>query len=472
MTRPVTAYLMLLALAALMVAVAAFAARRMHNAADFVISSRRQQAWVAALGYTGGATSAWLLVLMCAAAFSWGISALWLWIGTLFCCVINLWFVAPRLRMASVGQDQVTLIQMLSADAGERLQPAVARSAVFIVTTLLLLFAGAALRFGADMIEAQLAFSASTVITSSLLLVAICLFCGGLFAASICDALQMSLLLAAAVLLLLPAWIAGGGWAGLSASTAASPGLFGGRSGVAAVAFVIGMLSIGLAMPGQVQALSRCVAVRDEAAFKDLRWIALIWTALLLGTVLMCGWCASVMYAGLEDPREAMFTLATRMLPPWLSVILVLALAGAVMLSTASLLLTVAASFAAGSLVRGRVALLVVSVLLCVLAIYLPGDSLDHGFFAFTALGASFGPLLLVRLSGKRIRPRSTLGAMWAGFILSILFHLLPDAPGDFLERVLPFIAALGIALGGGERRRNPDRADRSQETMHDRVPI
>jgi sodium/proline symporter len=52
------------------------------------------------------------------------------------------------------------------------------------------------------------------------------------------------------------------------------------------------------------------------------------------------------------------------------------------------------------------------------------------------------------------------------------VFHLLPDSPGDFLERVLPFIAALGIALTGGERRRNPDRADRSQETMHDRVPI
>jgi sodium/proline symporter len=64
------------------------------------------------------------------------------------------------------------------------------------------------------------------------------------------------------------------------------------------------------------------------------------------------------------------------------------------------------------------------------------------------------------------------LGAIWSGFALTTLFHLLPDAPGDFMERVLPFIAALGIALSGGERRRNPDRADRSQETVHDRVPI
>src|SRR5690606_41993440 len=61
------------------------------------------------------------------------------------------------------------------------------------------------------------------------------------------------------------------------------------------------------------------------------------------------------------------------------------------------------------------------------------------------------GPILLVRLSGKRLRPGSMLGAMWSGFILTLIFHLLPDSPGDFLERVLPFVASLGIALRSEE---------------------
>jgi sodium/proline symporter len=107
-----------------------------------------------------------------------------------------------------------------------------------------------------------------------------------------------------------------------------------------------------------------------------------------------------------------------------------------------------------------------------IVALYVPGTILDQAALAFTAMGSSFGPLLLVRLTGKRIRAGSTLGAMWAGFILTLVFHVLPDSPGDFLERVFPFIAALGIALTGGERRHNPDRADRAQETVHDRVPI
>ena len=91
---------------------------------------------------------------------------------------------------------------------------------------------------------------------------------------------------------------------------------------------------------------------------------------------------------------------------------------------------------------------------------------------ALGLMGSTLGPLMLVRLGGKRVRPGSTLGALWAGALLTLVFHLLPDAPGDFLERVLPFVAGLGIALSGGERRRNPDRADRAEETVHDRLPI
>jgi len=107
----------------------------------------------------------------------------------------------------------------------------------------------------------------------------------------------------------------------------------------------------------------------------------------------------------------------------------------------------------------------------CLVA-YEPVSLLNQWLFAYNVMGASFGPLLLVRLTGKRVRPGSTLGAMWAGCILTVLFHLLPDSPGDILERVFPFVASLGIALTGGDRRRNPDRADRAQDTVHDRVPI
>jgi hypothetical protein len=36
---------------------------------------------------------------------------------------------------------------------------------------------------------------------------------------------------------------------------------------------------------------------------------------------------------------------------------------------------------------------------------------------------------------------------MLTGFLLTIVFYLAPDAPGDVLERIVPFFAALALVL-------------------------
>ena len=308
-------------------------------------------------------------------------------------------------------------------------------------------------------------------------------FAGGLRAASVIDAVQSGVLIAVALFLPLPALIATGGLTELRMAFMTigpeATDWFGGKNGVAAIAFAAGVIGLGLAMCGQPHALARFMAAKDETTLRIARWVAPVWIAILLAAVVFCGWCARVLYSGLENPEQSLAVIASRLLPRARDADRGRT-CGAVISAIASQLLVLASGFAIDlkrpttplSLPWLRGMLLVTAVLACLALLYAPSSIVDHAMFAFTALGASLGPLLLVRLSGKRIRPGSTLGAMWAGFILSLVFHLLPDSPGDFLERVLPFIAALGIALTGGERRRNPDRADRSQETMHDRVPI
>ncbi|MGH8188885.1 MAG: sodium:solute symporter family transporter, partial [Steroidobacteraceae bacterium] len=355
--------------------------------------------------------------------------------------------------------------------------------AVFIVLAMLLLQIATMLRFAGALLD-DFGFAPTSVTLLSLALVAITLFVGGMRAAGVVDAVQMIALLCVAVFLPLPALVATGGWEELKAAvTSLGPGAmdwFGDKRGVAAIAFAAGVLGLGLATLGQPQAVNRLMAAKDEASLRIARWVAPLWIAVLLAAVLLCGWCASVLYAGLDRPLESLPVIASRLLPPGLAAMIVLTLAATVIAGISGQLLVIATSLAVDlkrptaplSLGWLRGGLLIGVVLAAVTALYASDAITGDALFAFTALGASLGPLLFVRLSGKRIRPGATLAAMWAGFVLSVLFHLLPDSPGDFLERVLPFIAALGIALTGGERRRNPDRADRSQETVHDRVPI
>jgi sodium/proline symporter len=483
MTGSATVILTILLLVAALPAIGIWASRRTHNAADFAIANRRLGPWLVSFGYAANALNAWMLMGTAAAAFAWGISAVWIWGAFVFGCTLNLWFVAPRLRAIGVGTGEITVIQVLSADAGDRLQPVVVRSAVFIVLAMLFLQIAMMLRFAGSLLD-DFGFAPTSVTLLSLALVGVSVFVGGMRAVSLTDAVQSIAFLCIAVFLPLPALVATGGWEELKAAvTSLGPGAmdwFGDKRGVAAVAFAAGAFGLGLATLGQPHAANRLMAAKDEASLRIARWIAPLWVAVLLAAVLLCGWCASVLYAGLERPLESLPVIASRLLPPGLAAMIVLALAASVIAGVSGQLLVVATSFAV-DLKRPMAALslgwlrvgLVIGVALAAVTAFYASDAITRDpMFAFTALGASIGPLLFVRLSGKRIRPGATLAAMWAGFVLCVLFHMLPDSPGDFLERVLPFIASLGIALTGGERRRNPDRADRSQETVHDRVPI
>lgn len=484
MSRSAAVLLTLLSFVALLLVVAAWAGRRTHNAADFVLANRRLGAWLLAVSATANTVNGWLLMTLAGAAFAWGLSAAWIWAAFVAGAALNLFFIAPRLRQASLAQGHVTLLQILSVDAGDRLQPLVARSAILIFSICVLLQASAMMRFTGELLVQEFGFNLISMTLTSVALVTVGAFAGGMRACAIGDAVQVVVIGVLAALLLLPAVVAIGGTEQFGiALTALGPvatDWFGGRNGVVALAFAAGVFGIGLGSIGQPQLAARFMAGRDESALRLASWLALAMIALLLCVVLMCGWAASILYAGLRRPELSMFAIADRALPPWLAAFIVASLIAATIANLGSQLLALSATFAIDtrkvnvtlSLAWNRAAMVLAAVLVVLATLMAPPKVFEHAMFGYAAIGASFGPLLLVRVCGKRVRPGATLGAMWTGFLLSALFHLLPDSPGDFLERVLPFVASLGIALTGGERRRNPDRADRSQETVHDRVPI
>lgn len=76
--------------------------------------------------------------------------------------------------------------------------------------------------------------------------------------------------------------------------------------------------------------------------------------------------------------------------------------------------------------------------------------------FAWTALGAAFGPVLLVRLFRGPLPPATTTFAMSAGFLLTVFAYSFAGTRGGLVERVLPFAVALLIAVWGSRRRPSP----------------
>ena len=484
MTRSTAALIVLCVYGAALVAMAIWGGRRTHNGNDFFLASRRLDTWLVALSHVANASPVWLLLVLCGAAFAWGFAAVWIWVAIVGGYALNAFYVGPRLRQVSIGQGALSMVQVLSTDAGDRLQPLIVRSAALILAIAMLLEISAVLYAAGTAFASGFGFDMTTVCITAVAAICIISLVGGFWSMSLSDVVQIAVLFLVLLIAPLAALLVTDGLEqmqiGFQALGANRTDWFGGRSGVVALAFVMGMSGLGFELSGQPHALSRYLAARDELTLRRARWLALGCIALLMGLVIVCGWAASVLYAGFDRREQVMIAMTERLLPPAVSACLIAALLGTMIIGMGNRLLVLASCLSVDmkrsvsplSFAWARVVLVFFAIAALCLALYAQESLLSQALFGFTAVGASFGPLLLVRLTGKRVRPGSTLGAMWAGFVLTLLFHVLPDSPGDFLERVFPFVAALGIALTGGERRRNPDRADRSQETVHDRVAI
>jgi sodium/proline symporter len=201
------------------------------------------------------------------------------------------------------------------------------------------------------------------------------------------------------------------------------------------------------------------MALRDHGALRRGRAIAIGWAALIYGGMLLLGLCGRVLVAHMDNHEEIFFALTTELLPPVIAGVMIAAVLSAVMSTADSQLLVAASAIShdlrpagaapAHGLGLSRLVVVGISAVAVLTALFLPDAIFSRVLFAWHAVGSALGPLLLVRLTGARIAPPAILAAMAAGFGLTVGFYFLPSAPGDAVERLVPFAVALAIAMAG-----------------------
>lgn len=438
---------------------------RTRDAAGFYLGGRTLGPWVAALAANASSSSAWSLVGTSGFAYRHGMAALWLIPGCVGGFVLNWWFVAPRLR-ARTGAA-VTLTDFL---AGDRSRPGQRAIAVFAaVLTLLCLATYVAAQMQAAGSAFAHAFGGSValgIVLGAVVTVAYTLL-GGYLAASITDTLQG--LLMAAVAVLVPAAIVLhlGGPHGFVAAVADVPAaewhlLAGGRDGGAALAFVFGLVGIGLGYPGQPHAVNKFMGMAPGASMTVARTVGIAWAVVLYGGMLVLGFAGRAAFAlppgGHED---VLYEASSRLFPPLVDGLVLAAVLGAIMSTVDSQLLVCASSVThdlgrsahgpARQLSIARATVLGIGALATATALLLPKNVFDNVLFAWAALGSAFGPLLLVRLCGRDVAPWWAFGSMVTGAGLAIAGHVAPLLGRGFDDRVLSWLAALAVAWAGRE---------------------
>jgi sodium/proline symporter len=467
----------LIAYKVVLIGIGVWASRRVHNEADFLLGGRNLGAWVAGLSYAASTSSAWVLLGFSGFVYSSGVSALWMlpgiWGGYV---AVWLWF-GPKLRREASDNNWITPTEFLCANVDERSR----RPIVVLISALILFCFMFYIAAQFDAAAAAFVSNFSMGKTSSLILGAtiILVYCllGGFWAASVTDTLQAVVMLAAA--LLVPAaavWHAGGLpeiMTNLSSMDDGFTSWTGGMPLYLLLGFILGLWGVGLGALGQPQLLARLMAVRGERERRLGFAIAMTWAVLVFLGMAALALAGRSLAVQLDNAESLFYVMAAQLLPPVFAGIVIAAILSAVMSTVDSLLLAASAAVShdlglaeksrLDAVWVSRLVMTAIVIAAVLLALMLPDTIFNRVLFAWSALGAALGPVLVARVLNREPAARARFWSIVCGFGLTVIFYTLgtmPDdggsgifdtlirlahLPGDPFERVAPWIPALLI---------------------------
>lgn len=296
---------------------------------------------------------------------------------------------------------------------------------------------------------------------------------GGYKAVAWTDLVQGVLMLLGLILLPIVAIRAAGGWSAVSNGLVLQdPGLLSlwGPEGasVSALVGVFSFLAIGLPFMGVPQLMVRFMSARSEQSLVPAMIISV--TVILLFDVgaVLTGMAGRALFPGLEDPEGILPLLSTELLPPLAGGIMMVVVLAAIMSTVDSLLILASSAvvrdwwqqmrgaalddraFAA----RGKVVTLVIGLIGIAFALHQTPLVFWFVLFAWSGLGAAFGPVLLCALWYPRTTLAGAVAGMLGGFLTTVAWVLwLKPLAWDLLEVIPGFGVGLLLTVAVSHRR-------------------
>ena len=452
----------------LLLGIGFWATRRTRDGEDYYLGGRGLGAWVSALSSAASSSSAWTLLGVSGAAFTHGLSAVWILPACLGGFALNWFVVAGPLRRLAAESGAVTLTEVLTAGFPAQWKRVAVVSASVIVLLCLGTYVSSQFQAAGKTFAEILEVDPALAVLAGGGVVLLYTMVGGFWAVSVTDLVQGLVMAVASVAVPVAALLAVGGPAGMFDGLGAVEGdaldPWRGMGGLAALGLVVGTLGIGLGYPGQPHVVNRYMALRDEAALRRGRAIAMGWALLIYLGMLVTGWCGRVLVEQLGDGEVVLLRLTTDLFPAAVAGVIVAAVLSAIM-STADSQLLVCGSTVAHDLphraARGRIgldrlAVTGLSLAAIVAAIQVQETIFNTVLFAWSGLGAAFGPLLLVRLLRGPVRARWALASMWLGFATTLVWFFTPALKGALYELVPAFaLAAIPAWIGSSREDRS-----------------
>jgi sodium/proline symporter len=445
----------LVAYLVVMVIVGIVSSRHMRTLDDYVLAGRRLGPWVAAISERASGESAWFLLGLPAAAYGAGFREYWDVVGIAGGILASWTFIAMPLRRETARLGALTLPDYfeLRFQDKTRLLRIISMAVILFFYTA---YVAAQLVGASKIFQSILGLPEGSgqliCLVIGLVIVVAYTIMGGFLAVAWTDFIQGLLMTAVAVVLPVAGLIHIGGLSQLTEKiTERGPEYFSVTSGLSGSAFffgvVVGGLSWGFGYLGQPHLLTRYMAIRKTSDLRRGGLIAMGWTLISYWGAPMIGIVGlAVLGPNLADPELVMPMLAVELLPGWLAGIMIAGATAAMMSTADSQLLVASSTLVEDIYVRlfrpaaKPESLVLISRICTVLiagvafalawtALNDPGTtSVIDGMvsYAWTGLGASFGPALVCALWWKRTTWHGVVAGMFGGMSSTIIWKQIP----------------------------------------------
>jgi sodium/proline symporter len=408
-----------------------FSYRRHISAQDFIIGSRSLNYWLTALAAHASDMSSWLFMGYPALVFTKGIFGAWVAIGLIVGMFLNWQFIAPKIRVATERFNSLTFSSFFEsrlADTSGTIRIFTALICIFFYT----IYISAALVSMGLLVETLFGIDYYYGIIIGIIVVIPYVFTGGYVTLAWIDLFQGIFLMLVIVLVSLYILSKIGGWDAIVSTAQAknlSMTLLPDFSAATLWSVFLTAASWGLGYFGQPHIVTKFMGIKNADEIPKSKYIGMSWMTLSMGAATLVGLIGMVYFKqGLADPENIFIEMVKELFHPFLIGLILCAIIATTINAMSSQVLVLSSTLTEDFYKRifkkdatsrellwvSRLGVVVVSLVAFVIAFGKYSTIYNLVHYAWSGIGASFGPLLILCLYSRKI---NKYGA-WTGVLV------------------------------------------------------
>lgn len=440
--------------------------KKKKTTGDYLLASRGVAPWLSALSAVATNNSGFMFIGMIAYSYRLGIESMWMMIGWILGDLSAWLLVHPRVRRQSEKKDVNSLAGLMGTGDGSQGSCRLIVLVSGLITVIFLgIYAAAQLKAGSTALRALFGWDVSIGMTIGAAIVVLYSFAGGIRADIWTDAAQSLVMIITMILIMVMGMQDIGGpqvlWDNLKAQDPGLISVFPEEPAFGFLAYLLGMVAGGYGTTGQPHIMTRYMAIESADKIKRAGcWYFAWYIPFFIASVAVGLYTRALMpdlpqhelAQEFHDPTELALPLVTMHLLP--DVFIGVALAGlfAATVSTADSQIIVCSGAITqdirprwrDSYLASKTGTFSITAVALLIGLYAPEGVFGLVLIAWSALAASLGSVLVIRLWGLPLSNAGALAMMITGIVVVSWWHV--SGYDDDVFKLLPgLIAAFAV---------------------------